>query len=131
MATINYDRLSRVSLFIGNPFKGIRKFVLIFEDDFIEVKDNKFDKKCEDPYITSQEEINYIINELKAIGIENWDAKYPPKKPSSDQNNWTLQIRYSDKTSNEYVGCDNYPEGFNKLIELFSKYTFVFDFEEE
>lgn len=129
-----YDKLCFLSIFAGNPFAGIKKFNLLIDNETITIKENgPYENKLYVEPIVSTEEVNELKSNISKINFDNWESTYPPNEKVLDPYNWTVVLKFENDRYDkmEFNGVNNYPEDWNNLIDIISKYTNIFNEDTE
>lgn len=118
------NNLKSISIFLGNPFKGIKKLLIAIEENQITIKDN-----CPHKIYTSPLENEYIdkfLEGLNDLNIQNWNTNYITTEKVLDPDSWTITLNYQDSSQKEYHGVNLYPDNWNNLKDFISQYSNIF-----
>ena len=117
---LNLDNLRRFEFKMGSSFSGIKKMLITFNEDEVELKHNNINKEEID---LNKEE---IIEELKKLYFGLWNEEYINPK-GKEENYWEINIELNDNTLS-FKGKDNYPSSWYFVLKFINKYCgFKFD----
>lgn len=108
--------IDRFDFRMGNSFGGIKKVLILFNEENLIIKHNGWNKSS----ITFTKE--ECLNDLKKISFENWNGKYINKDKPISENYWIVSL-FIDKKEYVYEGLNKFPKDWYLLEEFIKKYT--------
>ncbi len=112
-----FEKIKRFDFSQGNPFLGIKKFSVLFENG-IEIKHNG---RYEEKPLPTVEETKTL---LKKLSFFNWKQKYNNEVCPNYENSWKIVLRFDDEVL-EYEGLDEFPNSWLFLVEFIEKYSSI------
>lgn len=102
-----YANLRRVDIRCGNPFKGIKKFALFYQDGQVEIKSNAVPEQKEryPQKLCLPKELSKLQTDLLALQVENWQDRYVVVS-SLDYDEWQVSFLFSDGEELFYQGVN-------------------------
>lgn len=106
--------IERFDFWFGNPFSGIKKLSISFNDEI------KVSSNCKKDNLVLDKDI--VIKELENFNFLTWDSKYGKNDKPILDNSWSIRLKFKDETL-EFTGLDDYPYIWPYVEWFVKKYT--------
>lgn len=123
------EKLKDIKMFkfiIGNAFQGYKKFVIEFDKETVEIKDNCFYKKENKDLVALD-----IKNEILKLFLFNWKKEYISSVSKDDPISWELSLTFNEYEPIMYRGVEEYPLNIEDVYDFINKYSDILLDKEE
>ena len=107
-----------ITLEYGGFFGGTERRKVFFDGEKIVVERNFYNGASnlgEELFVGVTK--NDFLSDFVDIHVENWNTRYD-NNGILDGTQWGLTVEYEDGQTDEFYGSNEYPDNFDKLLEL-------------